>query len=185
MRMVTDAMRLFSKDSIGSPSYCRRKGSLAAQLASKTRALAKQTHHSPLLVGRQCTTLRKSHMRYGSCLHALFNALSRHPSAGGVAINNRFVLTAAHCFKAYHPSAMPSYSFAMGHHKRQQTSFVSQAKRLVLHETYNSNGRMINDIALIELERTIDFRNDTLGFVCLPLKHVNDGFAYPPLGQAT
>ena len=105
--------------------------------------------------------------------------------AGGVAINDRYVLTAAHCFKAYQPSSMSTYSFAMGHHKRQQTSFVAKAKRIELHKSYNNNGRLINDIALIELERTIDFHNDTLGFVCLPLKHVNDGFAYPPLGQAT
>jgi hypothetical protein len=77
------------------------------------------------------------------------------------------------------------YSFAMGHHALREKYFVLKAIRIVLHESYDINGRLINDIALIILNQTIDFENNRFGFICLPLKHINDNDAYPSLGTQT
>jgi hypothetical protein len=80
---------------------------------------------------------------------------------------------------------MRYYSFAMGHHGIYEKDFVSKAKRIVLHASYNANKKQINDIALVELNQTMDFKNPRLGFACLPLKHINDNGAFPPIGTKT
>jgi hypothetical protein len=73
----------------------------------------------------------------------------------------------------------------MGHHNVKEKSFVSKAKRIVIHSLYNINGKDINDIALIQLDQILDFKNDQLGFICLPLGHTNDNDTYPPIGTET
>ena len=73
----------------------------------------------------------------------------------------------------------------MGHHERREKQFVSKARRIVLHSEFNKNGRLNNDIALIELEQTIDFKNDRIGFICLPISHINERESYPALGTST
>jgi predicted metalloenzyme YecM len=77
------------------------------------------------------------------------------------------------------------YSFAMGHHDLREKKFVLKARRIVIHASYNSNGRSIDDIAFIELNQTVDFKNDQLGFICLPYNHINDNDTYPPIGTET
>ncbi len=104
---------------------------------------------------------------------------------GGVLINDRYILTAAHCFPQYSPNMISSYSFAMGHHGLSEKNVVSPAKRIVIHASYNINGKNINDITLVELAQTVNFQNDQLGFICLPLEHANDNGVYPPIGTAT
>ena len=96
-------------------------------------------------------------------------------------INSRFVVSAAHCFENYTPSKLASYTFAMGHHGLQESQFISSARRITLHESYDINGRMLHDIAMIELAREINFENDKIGFICLPLRHVSEKYHYPPL----
>jgi len=73
----------------------------------------------------------------------------------------------------------------MGHHGLKEKYFILEAKRIVIHASYNINGRNINDITLIELNQTIDFKNDQFGFICLPLNHINDNGVYPPIGTET
>lgn len=103
--------------------------------------------------------------------------------SGGTVINSRFVISAAHCFKGYRASLIGQYTFAMGHHTIRESQFVSAARKITLHEKYDVNGRLINDIAMIELAREINFQNDKIGFICLPLNHGAETFHYPPLGK--
>jgi len=77
------------------------------------------------------------------------------------------------------------YSFAMGHHGLREKNIVLKAKRIVIHDSYNSNGKNINDIAFIELNQTVDFKNNQLGFICLPYNHINDNGTYPSIGTET
>ncbi len=78
-----------------------------------------------------------------------------------------------------------AYTFAMGHHETTENIFISTAKRIIIHDSYNLNGRTEDDIALVELNEKVDFQNDQFGFICLPLTHVNDNGAYPPIGTET
>ncbi len=73
----------------------------------------------------------------------------------------------------------------MGHHSLREKNIVLKAKRIVIHDSYNSNGRNINDIAFIELNQTVDFKNNQLGFICLPYNHINDNGTYPSIGTET
>ena len=100
-------------------------------------------------------------------------------------INDRYILTAAHCFRQYNPSRISYYSFAMGHHDINEKNVVSKAQRIIIHASYNFNGKKAHDIALVELDQIVDFNNDQLGFICLPLNHINDNGAYPPIGTET
>lgn len=69
----------------------------------------------------------------------------------------------------------------MGHHTIHETQFVSSARKITLHKSYEIGGKMFNDIAMIELAREINFENDKIGFICLPLTHIAEGYHYPPL----
>jgi secreted trypsin-like serine protease len=104
---------------------------------------------------------------------------------GAAVITNRYVLSAAHCFQQFPPgSYLKEYSFAMGHNGKQEQVFISKANRIISHKLYNHK-TVVHDIALIELNRTIDFKNPDIGFICLPFKHKNDHGAFPPVGTKT
>ncbi|UJR31966.1 hypothetical protein I4U23_019439 [Adineta vaga] len=105
---------------------------------------------------------------------------------GSALISEQYVLSAAHCFEKYNPKYyLSSYSFAMGHNGIFEKYLVLKAKRIVLHTSYDINGRVINDIALIELEKNVNFTDHRLGFICLPVAHANDGEKYPSIGTMT
>src|SRR5690606_25411643 len=97
----------------------------------------------------------------------------------------RHVLTAAHCFEHYKPEYIKTYLFLLGHHSLSNPNFVSRAKRIIPHHSYKKYPKPINDIALVELDRIVNFTNPDIGFICLPLKHKNDNGVYPPIGKQT
>jgi hypothetical protein len=73
----------------------------------------------------------------------------------------------------------------MGHNSLNSGGFSLRAKRVVIHKSYKETKKPINDIALIELNRTVNLTNPNVGFICLPFKHKNDNGAYPPVGTQT
>lgn len=80
---------------------------------------------------------------------------------------------------------MPYYSFVIGNHDIEEENIVMKAKRIIIHESYNTNGRTNNDIAIIELDQIVDFSNHKLGFICLPVDHIKEAENYPPIGTTT
>jgi len=105
--------------------------------------------------------------------------------SGGVLISARYVLTAAHCFPQYSSKMLSRYSIAMGIHNINEKLFISKVKHIIIHESYNINGRNVNDIALIVLDELVDFRNYRVGFICLPIGHMHDNGSFPLIGTQT
>lgn len=105
--------------------------------------------------------------------------------SGGVLISARYVLSAAHCFDPYSPKMRSKYLIVMGLHNVNEKVFTSKIKRVIVHESYNVNKKGVNDIVLIVLEESVDFRNYRIGFICLPIGHMNDGGSFPPVGTRT
>lgn len=73
----------------------------------------------------------------------------------------------------------------MGHHAVTETNFLSRPQRITIHQSYNYNGRNVNDIALVELRQPADLQNPQLGLICLPLSQINDSESFPPVGTET
>ncbi|CAH1790161.1 unnamed protein product [Owenia fusiformis] len=97
----------------------------------------------------------------------------RH-SCGGSVIAAKWILTAAHCVKGKSASSL---KIRVGwHNQRQQTqNGVEHAvMRVVDHKQFGSiQGQSIlndNDIALLQLTKDIDFKNEHVNTVCLPKK---------------
>lgn len=100
----------------------------------------------------------------------LYNG-GRH-SCGGVVINSKYILTAAHCVAR---SSARSLKIRVGWHdqKKAEPKGVEHAvAEIIGHKGYGSiASRGIlndNDIALLRLTKEIDFSNEHVNVVCLP-----------------
>ncbi|GFU04670.1 serine protease filzig [Nephila pilipes] len=92
---------------------------------------------------------------------------------GGVLINSKYVLTAAHC----QPGFLASLLVVLGTHDLAETfdnkaSVIRNVKRMVVHRHYNAQ-TFENDLALLEMESSVEFLPYVVP-ICLP--HRNEDF---------
>jgi hypothetical protein len=77
------------------------------------------------------------------------------------------------------------YIFVIGaHYSTEKNTYLNShlrltAKSILLHAKYDPNTK-VNDIALIELSRSVDLNDKTIGFICLPMPTLR----YPKLFPA-
>lgn len=109
---------------------------------------------------------------------------------GGTVINEKWILTAAHCLE---DAKLSSLHVAIGHLYRHDFRIsdadrklgkaMIKAKRIIIHENYNKN-TLKNDIGLIELDKSINFptgRNKDKSLVipaCLPTREFMKSISY-------
>ncbi|CAF1574708.1 unnamed protein product, partial [Adineta ricciae] len=99
---------------------------------------------------------------------------------GGSLINEKYVLTAAHCFSNMKDSQLSNYFAVIGAIYSNDTNPVRVGfKSMILHENYNGN-TYENDIALLELNYSVSFSDSRIGFICLP---PNNQVTYPYSGM--
>lgn len=95
---------------------------------------------------------------------------------GGTLIDERHVLTAAHCINT--PVNPSEYKIYIGAHEINKPMYMEQelsVSKIWVHESYNSD-RTINDVAVLRLTKPITI-SDTVNVICLPgaeAKSVND-----------
>lgn len=82
-------------------------------------------------------------------------------------IDERHVLTAAHCFQK--PIDLARHQILVGLHDINKPVYNEQvfsAERIILHEQYDTNTNE-NDIAIIRLSKPVTF-SDKINAICLP-----------------
>jgi secreted trypsin-like serine protease len=95
---------------------------------------------------------------------------------GGALIDERHVLTAAHCIKT--PVEAKDYKVYIGAHEINKPMYMEQelsVSKIWVHEQY-SDSTVANDLAVIRLTNPIKI-SDTVNVICLPgaeAKNVND-----------
>ncbi|CAF1668866.1 unnamed protein product, partial [Adineta ricciae] len=86
----------------------------------------------------------------------------------GSLINEKYILSAAHCFYEIDPLLLSNYFVVIGAHYLNDTNSKRfQIQSVKIHENYDHK-LFTSDIALLELSDNVDFRNSTVGFICLP-----------------
>jgi len=98
---------------------------------------------------------------------------------GGTIINDRYILTAAHCVVEQTPYKMKIRLGTLFAYTDDADKIFSVV-RIIPHEWYNAT-TYENDIALIEVSRPIDYQVTTAGPACLP----ENGFDVKPNTRAT
>ncbi|XP_012155514.2 trypsin-1 [Ceratitis capitata] len=84
---------------------------------------------------------------------------------GGALINDRYVLTAAHCVMGQRASSI-SVRVLQINRATTKTGITRNAAALIMHEKYNTN-TLVNDIALVKLNKPVELK-DPIRPVCLP-----------------
>ncbi|XP_054735898.1 trypsin-1 [Anastrepha obliqua] len=91
---------------------------------------------------------------------------------GGTLINDRYVLTAAHCVKGQNVKRISVRLLQLG--RSTNMGIMRRAVALVTHKKYNDN-TLVNDIALVKLSKPIALK-DPIRPVCLPNPNQNFDF---------
>ncbi|CAF3491297.1 unnamed protein product, partial [Rotaria sp. Silwood2] len=93
---------------------------------------------------------------------------------GGSLITDRYVLTAAHTGGKTTAAIRSKYIIVIGaHYSTEKNTYLNShlripANLIIIHPQYDTNTK-VNDIALIELSRSVDLADKTIGFICLPM----------------
>lgn len=92
-------------------------------------------------------------------------------------LNERFVLTAAHCVTTYGvPVPAENFEVKLGAHHLKTSGKMFKVRHVFSHTLYSS-AAIRNDIALLKLTSHVEF-STTIAPVCLPhpsKKHIQDG----------
>uniref|UniRef100_A0A1I7YZ14 Peptidase S1 domain-containing protein n=1 Tax=Steinernema glaseri TaxID=37863 RepID=A0A1I7YZ14_9BILA len=88
---------------------------------------------------------------------------------GCALISDRYVLTAAHCIENLPPS---NFTVHLGGHAMKSGNTYN-VSNIVMHPFHGFSGRIAYDIAVVKLDRKVDFDNETSP-ICLPKSHAPD-----------
>ncbi|KAM6449601.1 serine protease 27-like isoform 1-T2 [Liasis olivaceus] len=89
------------------------------------------------------------------------------PICGGSVISDQWVLSAAHCF---YDAPDHEYTAVLGAYQLLNLSrneVFAAVKKIVLHPDYNGKSSSLGDIALIQLQKPVNFTNSIIP-ICLP-----------------
>ncbi|XP_055371670.1 transmembrane protease serine 9-like [Condylostylus longicornis] len=93
---------------------------------------------------------------------------------GGSLINDRYILTAAHCVHKFSKYGISVRLLTHNRNNPGEHAIDINAEEIFAHASYYSNNdTYINDIALIKLESKVDFNNKKLKPICLPCGTLN------------
>jgi len=89
-------------------------------------------------------------------------------TCGGTIINERYILTAAHCFS---PGEKVKYYIRAGAHSLRKKTHAPEQKiqveKVIIHQGYDDDDGMTDDIALLKLAEPLEF-SDAVQPICLP-----------------
>ncbi|XP_017491178.1 PREDICTED: venom protease-like, partial [Rhagoletis zephyria] len=93
---------------------------------------------------------------------------------GGTILNNRIILTAAHCVKRpFQTLTAADFVVKVGAHHLDSSGSFAEVEQIITHENYSPTYHN-DDIALLRLKVPLDFSNEHLAPVCLPSSAASD-----------